>query len=253
MVVWAISDLHLSFFRDKPMSVFGEHWRDQASKVEKAWRSKVSPDDLVLLPGDFSWAMKLDEVAEELRWLANLPGRKILVKGNHDYWWKAVSKVRKELPSGIFILQNDSVTIDGVSVAGARGWFDHRLDFSGFIESLGGEGKCCDSVLGARDKDEDERILNRELSRLEASLRSMDSNAELKIAALHFPPTSSSMEETEITRLIEKYGVNVVVFGHMHHPMAPNFKNPFGTLNGATYHLVSADFVRFSPAEIARV
>jgi len=253
LVVWAISDLHLSFFRDKPMSVFGARWKNHAAKIEAAWRAKVSQGDIVCLPGDFSWAMRLNEAAAELDWLAALPGRKVLVKGNHDYWWGSVGKIRASAPEGIYFIQNDSISIDGVAFAGARGWFDHKLDFSPFIESLGGDGGGCELVLEARDRDEDEKIFKRELSRLETSLRQMDSNAKLRIAALHFPPTSSAMEETEVTRLLDRYGINIVVFGHMHHPKAENFKNPFGELNGAAYHLVSADFVGFSPSETARL
>ncbi|MFU8858470.1 MAG: metallophosphoesterase, partial [Deferrisomatales bacterium] len=118
MIVWALSDLHLSFSGAKPMDVFGEHWRDHAARVERAWRQDVGEGDVVCLPGDLSWALRLPDAAGELAWLGALPGRKVLVKGNHDYWWASLGKVRKALPPGVFALQNDALLLDGVGLAG---------------------------------------------------------------------------------------------------------------------------------------
>src|SRR5512141_1638276 len=109
MNLWALSDLHLSFAFPKPMDVFGERWRDHGDRIAAAWRERVEPDDVVCLPGDLSWALRLSEVAGELAWLAELPGRKVLVKGNHDYWWDSIGKVRRALPEGVHALQNDAL------------------------------------------------------------------------------------------------------------------------------------------------
>lgn len=253
MRIWAISDLHLSFAHPKPMDVFGEHWLDHASRVARAWRERVEPDDVVCLPGDLSWALRLGEVAAELEWLGGLPGTKVLVKGNHDYWWSSIGKVRAALPADMYALQNDSVRQGEVAFAGARGWVDGSLDFGALFPSLPGETVDEGRLQGIRGDEEDARIFRRELDRLEASLRSLDPAASLRVALLHFPPTSPGLEETAVTRLLEKYGVNVAVFGHLHGTGPTAFTNPYGERGGVRYYLVSADFVNFAPVEIERL
>ncbi|GAB4263362.1 MAG: metallophosphoesterase [Deferrisomatales bacterium] len=250
MNIWGLSDLHLSFARPKPMEVFGDHWRDHAARVEAAWRERVAPDDVVCLPGDLSWAMRLPEVQGELEWLARLPGRKVLVKGNHDYWWSSAARLRAALPAGIYALQNDALALDGVAFAGARGWVDPSLTFGSLLCALPGEepeGR----LHGIRGGPEDAKIYRRELGRLEASLRRLDPAAGLRVALLHFPPTSPALEETPVTRLLERYRVRVAVFGHLHGTGRERFANPFGCRGGVTYHLVSADFVNFAPWKVA--
>ncbi|MHB8764952.1 MAG: metallophosphoesterase [Deferrisomatales bacterium] len=250
-MIWALSDLHLSFSRPKPMDVFGEHWRDHAARVEAEWRGRVAPGDVVCLPGDLSWAMKLPDAAGELAWLGRLPGRKVLVKGNHDYWWGSVGKVRRALPEGVYALQHDALCLDGVAFAGARGWVDPTLDFRGLSPCLPGEDAGPDPLHGIQGGEEDEKIYRREIDRLEASLRAMDPGARLRVALLHFPPTSPALEETPVTRLLARYRVDVVAFGHLHGTDGRVFENPYGVRDGATYHLVSADFAGFAPLPIA--
>lgn len=253
MKVFAISDLHLSFSGAKPMDVFGQHWQEHAARVEKQWREVVGPGDVVCLPGDFSWALKIDQVAEELEWLGRLPGRKVLIKGNHDYWWASISKVRAALPEGAFALQNDSLTIDGVAFAGARGWVDPRLDFSNLSGHLSAE-EAAELELGSeRGAEEDRRIFEKELARLETSLQRMEPGAKLKVALLHYPPTSPGLEATEVTDLLEKYGVDAAVFGHVHRSNETAFENPFGRVGGVELHLASADFIDFTPVLLAEV
>ena len=121
MAVYAIADLHLPA-RQKPMDVFGEHWRDHFRRISEDWLARVAPDDLVLLPGDLSWAMRLEEAVEDLNSIAALPGTKLLLRGNHDYWWSSIGRVRRVLGEGMFALQNDSVLIGGRLYAGSRGW-----------------------------------------------------------------------------------------------------------------------------------
>jgi predicted phosphohydrolase len=251
MIVWGLADLHLSFARTKPMDVFGAHWRDHAARVAAAWRELVSDEDVVCLPGDLSWALRLAEAEAELRWLGALPGRKVLVKGNHDYWWSSVTRVRRALPAGVFALQNDAVVLGPAAFAGARGWVDPALDFRGLLPNLPGEEAL--PQRGIRGHEEDRKIYERELERLEASLRAVEPGAGLRVALLHFPPTSPDMEETPVTRLLERYGVDVAVFGHLHGRGAENFSNPYGERNGIVYYLVSADFAGFRPVRVATV
>lgn len=255
MIVWAISDLHLSFAGTKPMDVFGDHWRDHAARVEWAWREAVEEDDLVCLPGDLSWALRLPDAAGELGWLGRLPGRKVLVKGNHDYWWASVGKVRKALPPRVFAIQNDALLLDGVGLAGARGWVDPTLDFRGLLPHLPQPPGSVPPLTqhGIRGAEEDERIYRRELDRLEASLRALDPGARLRVALLHFPPTSPAMEETAVTGLLERYRVDAAVFGHLHGEGSETFENPYGRRNRVTYHLVSADFAGFRPVRVAEL
>ena len=121
MSLFAIADLHLPA-RKKPMDIFGPHWERHFERISEDWRSKVSPEDIVLLPGDLSWAMSLDEALEDLNCIGALPGRKILLRGNHDYWWSGIGRVRRALPDGMYALQNDAIELDGLVFAGTRGW-----------------------------------------------------------------------------------------------------------------------------------
>ena len=122
MRVFAISDLHLSNACDKPMDIFGGRWVGYTQKIEKAWNETVQKDDLVLIAGDISWAMKLEEAVPDLLWIDSLPGNKIIIKGNHEYWWKSVSAVRQVLPASIQAIQNDAIKLDGLVICGTRGW-----------------------------------------------------------------------------------------------------------------------------------
>lgn len=120
-MVWAISDLHLPA-RQKPMDIFGPHWANHFERIREDWIANVRQEDIVLLPGDLSWAMYLEEALEDLQRIAELPGRKLLLRGNHDYWWSAIGRVRRSLPENAFALQNDSLLLDGLLFAGSRGW-----------------------------------------------------------------------------------------------------------------------------------
>lgn len=122
MRIFAISDLHLSFACDKPMDVFGGHWENYLQKIEENWKNKIKDDDIVLIAGDISWAMKLEEVSADLKWIDNLPGKKIMIKGNHEYWWKSISSVREILPESIMAIQNDAIKIGDYIICGTRGW-----------------------------------------------------------------------------------------------------------------------------------
>lgn len=150
MKIYAISDLHLSNSCDKPMDVFGGHWENYVSKIKENWKAKVAEDDLVLIAGDISWAMKLEEATSDLEWIDELPGKKIIIKGNHEYWWKSISAVRELLPESIMAIQNDAIKIDNYVICGTRGW------------NVPEEGK--------EFLDEDLKIYKRETERLKLTL-----------------------------------------------------------------------------------
>src|SRR4029077_7669031 len=135
MAVWAIADLHLSFgVPNKQMDVFGSHWKGYTEKIEEHWRSCITPDDLVLIPGDISWALHLEEVIPDLDWIDHLPGTKVLIKGNHDYWWSSLSKLKSILPPSCHLIQNNSWTWQDISIAGTRLWDIPGLNFNGIVD-----------------------------------------------------------------------------------------------------------------------
>ncbi len=231
MKVFAISDLHLPGGDAKPMEVFGRHWENHFARLSEDWRSRVLPDDLVLIPGDISWAMYLEQAMDDLRAIAALPGRKVILRGNHDYWWGAIGRVRAALPAGMAALQNDAIRYDDVIVCGARGWL------------------CPGS---AQMTPEDEKIYLRELARLELSLqdaekKSRGASARL-IAMLHFPPFADRAQPTEVTRLLTRYGVKDAVYGHLH---GAGLQGAFeGEMDGVKYHQVSCDGLKFALRQV---
>ena len=222
MTIYAIADLHLSD-GDKPMDVFGPHWSGHFARIREDWRERVAPGDVVLLPGDLSWAMQLQDAAPHIREVAELPGRKVLLKGNHDYWWSGIARLRAMLPEGMYAVQNDSLELDGVLIAGSRGWL------------LPGEGA----------SPEDGRIYARELQRLELSLKDARRRSEgaTLIGMAHYPPLSPARPDAEPARLIAGYGASHVVYGHLHGPaLAHAFR---GMADGVEYHQVSCDGLGF--------
>lgn len=220
MAVFAIADLHLPA-RQKPMDVFGAHWKDHFQRISADWTARVKPGDVVLLPGDLSWAMRLEEAAEDLDSIARLPGTKLLLRGNHDYWWSSIGRVRRALGEGMIAIQNDSVMIDGRLYAGSRGW----------------------TLPGADATDDDRRIYERERLRLEMSLkhaRGRDANAPLT-AMLHFPPLTD--DEPGFSDILEAYGVCDCVYGHLHGAAIHGAVR--GLRRGVCYHQVSCDGLDF--------
>ncbi len=227
MRLYAIADLHLSLTSEKPMDVFGEAWREHMEKLEKNWRETVGQDDLVLIPGDISWAMQLSAALPDLSFIGALPGKKILLKGNHDYWWSAIGRVRAALPESMRALQNDAFLENGVGICGSRGWLCPGSSNYG---------------------ENDEKIYRRELERLALSIRSLPAGAKEKIAMMHYPPFSEKSRSSGFTELLEQAGVRTVVYGHLH---GDANRNAFeGEKNGITYHCVAADKLDFMPKRI---
>ncbi|MBA3722520.1 MAG: metallophosphoesterase [Parachlamydiaceae bacterium] len=247
MSIWAIADLHLSFgVPNKLMDIFGPQWVNHAARVEKAWKENVSPDDLVLIPGDISWAMQFDEVRPDLEWIHKLPGTKVCIKGNHDYWWSSISKIRPILPPSCHLIQNDSFTWKDVSIGGSRMWDTSEYNFDALFED---EEPVAQKTLTESDVSEDkDKIFRRELGRLENSLKTMDQKAKLRIAMTHYPAIGLDLKDSSISRLLEKYNVNICVFGHIHNVQSG--LPLFGIHNGVEYHLVACDYLNCTPLKI---
>ncbi len=230
MKIFAISDLHLSLNNPKPMDIFGPTWENYEKKIFSDWKDKVAENDIVLLAGDFSWAMRLEEVKPDLKLIEKLPGKKILIRGNHDYWWGSISAVRNILPENIVAIQNDAVKIGDIIFCGTRGW---TVPEKGVFQS-----------------EEDEKIFKREVIRLELTLRQakkLQTNNEKIVCMMHFPPFNFKKEESDFTRLIEEAGVQVVVFGHLHG--LKNKQNKF-VVGGIDYFLTSCDMLENKLIEI---
>lgn len=230
MRIFAISDLHLSVNNPKPMDIFGPTWENYVEKIFADWKERVSDDDLVLMAGDFSWAMKLEETEKDFALLENLPGKKVLIRGNHDYWWKSISAVRNVLPENFYAIQNDALKFDEIIVCGTRLW------------NLPDTNKPLSP--------EDDKIYKRELLRLEMTLQNakkLQSNNEKIVCMLHYPPYTFKEEDNEVTALLEKYDVSAVVYGHIH---AYCKQNLILVKNNINYYLTSCDIVENKLVEI---
>lgn len=227
--LFAIGDLHLPGGFDKPMNVFGSHWEGHFQKISADWTERVGCDDIVLIPGDISWAMHLHAVRDDLEAIAALPGKKILIRGNHDYWWNSISRLRAILPDGMYALQNDALSLGGFVFCGSRGWSQPESD----------------------EDAENRRIYQRELIRMEMSLnrgKALMKDTETLIVLTHYPPTDSAGQITPMTRLFEDYGADEVFYGHLHGAAnAYAFEGMVGTVR---YHPVSCDRLGFKLYEL---
>ncbi len=230
MKIYAISDLHMSTNTHKPMEVFGGNWIGYMEKIRADWKEKVTENDLVLIGGDISWAMSLEDAVEDLKSIADLQGKKILIKGNHDYWWSAIGKVRDALPENFFALQNDAIKIGDAVICGSRLW----------------------SVPGSPDFGaQDEKIYLREAERLKLSLKNAKNlleDGDKLIALIHYPPFNVKRENTLYTDLFEEYNVNAVIYGHLHGKSVRADKSV--EKNGIKYLLTSCDQVNNKLVEV---
>ena len=223
MALYAIGDLHLSSNSDKPMDVFGSHWLFHHEKIRSNWLARVKPDDTVLVAGDISWAMRLQEAKEDLNWISELPGEKILIRGNHDYWWSSISKLNSLFQNMRFV-QNNFFNYQNYAVCGTRGWISPNKN---------------------KFTEEDNKIYLREAGRLEHSLEAASrAGYENFIAMLHYPPTNDQLEPSLFTEILEKYKVERVVYGHLHGDESYS-AGLQGELRGINYHLVSCDYLDF--------
>lgn len=247
MAIWAIADLHLSFgVPGKEMDLFGAKWKDHHAKIADNWKRLIAAEDLVLIPGDISWALHLEEAVPDLQWIDALPGTKVMIRGNHDFWWSSLSKIEKVLPKSIRIIQNNIFLWNGIAICGARLWDTQEYSFGQYIVY---QDNPKEKALVAREGgDEAEKIFQRELQRLEMSLKAIPKQVSTRIAMTHYPPIGSDLAPTRASALLEKYGISQCVFGHLHNVREGAL--PFGTARGVTYTLTSCDYTNFSPIPI---
>lgn len=228
MALYTISDLHLGFNVEKPMDIFGDKWKDHCNKIKENWLSKITEEDMVLIAGDISWSLREQDSKYDLDWINELPGKKIISKGNHDYWWGSISKLNTMYENTKFI-QNNFYIYNDYAICGTRGWI-------------------CPS--GDKYSDKDMKIYDREQIRLKLSLDAAKKNKfEKIIVMLHYPPVNEKFEESEFTKIIKEYNVEKVIYGHLHGPVLSG-KVLNGYLDGVEYILSSADYLDFNPKRI---
>ena len=227
MALYAIGDLHLCLGAPKPMDVFGGAWIGYMDKLQQGL-SVIGPDDTTVLLGDLSWALDLPSSRADFAWINDIPGRKIILKGNHDYWWSTASKFQKFCDEhgfeNQFILNNNHYEYEGWAICGTRGWF--------FEEE--------------RSSQHDEKVFKRELIRLEASLKSAGDLP--KLVFLHYPPRYKGYECGEILDLLQRYEVRRCFYGHLHGPSQKLAME--GLWDGTEFRLVSADYLNFNPYKV---
>lgn len=236
MSLFVISDLHLDVLTsEKSMEVFGDKWKDYTNRIQKNWSAIVAPTDTVIIPGDISWALNLNDSITDLKWINDLPGRKILMKGNHDFWWNTVTKMKKFFTENglntLDILYNNAIEVEDYILAGSRGWF---------VDKTMQTTKACSVDY--------EKILNREQIHLKMSLdcaKELQKNSGKEILAFfHFPPIWGDFECVELINILKDYEISRAFFGHIHgsytHPSTFEHKS-------IQFKMISADFIDFIP------
>lgn len=225
MKIFVISDLHLTSSTNKPMDIFGGNWAGGYwEKIKKDWREKVSENDVVLIGGDISWAMTLDGALDDLKEIDELPGKKILIRGNHDYWWASMNKMQSLPLRNIIFIQNSAIKIEDRVFCGTRGW----------------------TVPEEADKqtEEDKKIFEREKIRLELTLSEaskLAQNGETIVCMMHYPPFNATFADSDFTEAIKKHNVSTVIYGHLHGNLS-RYKDVVYK-NGIPYYLTSCDFL----------
>ena len=231
MSIYAISDLHLAISVDKPMDVFGGKWDNYMEKLQINWNNLVCDEDYVLIPGDVSWATYLNDANLDFNFINKLKGNKIISKGNHDYWWTTISKLKKYADQNGFhsikFLNNNSIRIEDIVVCGTRGW------------------KCPTKEDFTR---EDEKIYNREVQRLRMSLESVEDKDCKKYVMIHFPPFNNNKEMNELIELMNEYRVKNCLYGHLHGDALEDVFQ--GEMYGINFEVVSADYLGFKPKKL---
>lgn len=236
MSIFVIADLHLSFNENKPMDIFGDNWKGHEEKIRNNWISKVNKEDLVVLPGDFSWSMYLKDTSKDFEFLNNLPGKKLLLKGNHDYWWTTVTSMRRFIKESNFenidFLYNNSYEFENCIIAGTRGW-------------------------SLSDDTGEERLIKRELTRLELSIQDgikRFGNDKEIIVFMHYPPITNIKilreEELQFVNIMKKYNVKKCYYGHLH---SVSIKDAVqGNVEGIDFKLISADGTDFDLIQVKK-
>lgn len=225
MSLFAIADLHLSLGTDKPMDIF-RGWDGYEKRLEENWRKLITHNDTVVIPGDISWAMKLSDTFEDFRFINGLPGRKLFLKGNHDYWWDTRRKMEMYLKENGFdtieIVFNSAYAADGYAVCGTRGWFYDA------------------------ETDSDKKVLNREVGRLRTSLDEALKTGLEPVVFLHYPPVFGNQRCDDILSVLKEYGIKKCYYGHLHGTNAAR-KAVTGDFEGIKFRLISSDYLKFMP------
>ena len=230
MAIYVIADLHLSFSQDKPMSIFGENWEEHSEKIKNNWISKVKPEDTVVLSGDFSWAMYLEDTYKDFEYLNSLPGKKLLLKGNHDYWWTTVTNMRNFLEENKFknieFIYNNSYLVENKILTGARGW----------------------NLL---DTENSSKMIKRESIRLqlaiEDGIKKYGDDKEI-IVFMHYPPISYANKNTEFVKILKQYNIKKCYYGHLHGKSHQDAVE--GIVDGIEFGLISADYLNFDVIKV---
>ena len=229
MKIFSISDLHLSSVVDKPMDIFGDNWDNYFEKIKESWQANVTDEDIVLICGDISWGMRMEEAIPDINEISRLNGTKIMIRGNHDYWWQSISLVRKILPPKMYCIQNDAIKLGKYIFCGSRGWSVPEENF---------------------ESNQDKKIFDREYLRLELSLKSakaLQKDEDKIILMIHYPPFNTKLKNG-YTDLFEKYGVSACIYGHIHGKYSKAER--FLELNNIKYYLTSCDQVNNNVVEI---
>lgn len=224
MSLFAIADTHLSLSTDKPMDIFGG-WQDYMQRLEKNWKALVSDEDTVVIAGDISWAMSLEGALEDFKFLNGLPGKKLIFKGNHDYWWSTMRKMEKFLEDNelntLKIMHNSAVRVGDYAVCGSRGWFFDA------------------------EEDPDNKVLLREAGRVRRSIEAAKGIGGEPIVFLHYPPLTQNLVCNEIVSVLKETGVKRCYYGHLH---GKSTLNAFiGEKEGINFNIISGDYLKFCP------
>lgn len=230
MAIYVIADLHLSFSQDKPMSIFGENWEGHSEKIKNNWISKVKPEDTAVLPGDFSWAMYLQDTYKDFEYLNSLPGKKLLLKGNHDYWWTTVTNMRNFLEENKFknidFIYNNSYLVENKILTGTRGW----------------------NLL---DTENSSKMIKRESIRLqlaiEDGIKKYGDDKEI-IVFMHYPPISNTNKKSEFLKILKQYDIKRCYYGHLHGKSHQDAVE--GIVDGIEFKLISADYLNFDVIKV---
>lgn len=230
------------------MNVFGPQWAEHAEQIEANWKKIVHPEDLVLIPGDISWAMRLEEALADLKWIDALPGTKVMIKGNHDYWWGSLKKLTEILPPSIHVIQNNAFTWKDVTIGGARLWDTPEYSFGEYIEYRPNpKAKPADPEELVQEEFA-QKLFDKELERLKMSLQMLDPKAKIRLAMTHYPPIGSKLEASRAAQILEQHAIQTCVFGHLHNVRQESLL--FGERKGIRYLLTSADYIRFQPIAV---